>query len=339
MRTTAFILALASTLVASTAFALVAPLRSLDQTWFVGESVDFRVDMVDLSISQEEGAPSSSVWLIDAEISVRRVTLSDAPAQVAVLDNEEFSDETTIHVDGAIAESEEIVLRQDPATPEHTYSRARRVVVDVAEDRATVIRVQMRASGTIDSLGQVFVEFPTHALGLFEGTVTAGSMRVRFLGRPLGFQTTLTGGVLYDHPVSEVTWRLREWTPRIPFRTSFLTSWSALLLVAEVEGCPDPWRVVRAITGGDIADLRDYIDGHDDPTLEFCGNLPEILHGRWFASEQTRSQLAAMTLDRYIPDAQPSSLYTPNHRYNEDQLGDAEAIYARSLRTVLSERQ
>ena len=339
MRTAALFIALALSFATSTTHALVAPMRALDQTWFVGTSADFRVDMVDVRVSQVEGAPSSSEWLIDAELSVRRVTVSDGPAELAIVDNEAFTDATVAYIDGVLTETGAIVLRQDPANPEHTYLRARRLTVDVAADRATIVRVQMRASGTIDTLGQVFLELPTHALGLFEGTVTAGVMRLEFLGRPHGFQTTLTGGVSYDDPVSEVSWRLREWSPRIPFRASFLTSWSALLLIAEVEGCPDPWRVVRAVTGGDVDELRNYVGGHDDPTLEFCGNLPEILHGRWFASEQTRTQLAGMTLDRYVPEAQPVSLYAPNHRFDEALLGDAEAIYARSLRTVLSERQ
>ncbi len=324
---------------ATSASAFVAPVTSMDDTYFLTQSVDWRVDMVDLHIVQEPGAPSNAEWILDAELSIRHASLAEGPAPVVILDDEAFTDETVAYVNGEPIDSEEIVLRQDPAMPEHTYPRARLIRVPVQEGAATIVRVRMRTRGTIDSLGQIFVELPTHAMGLFEGEITGGTMRVEFLGRPLGFQATLVGGVAYDDPISEVTWRLRDWAPRIPFRTSFLTPWSALLLVAEVESCPDPWRVVRAVTGGDVDALRTYANHYDDPTLEFCGNLPEILHGRWFDSDRTREQLAGMTLDRYVAGAQPVSLYQPNAHFSSAQLGDAEAIYARSLRSVLSARQ
>ena len=338
MRSTPTLAALLLTLAAASAHAFVAPLNSIDDTFFVGPSADFRVDMVDVRIAQQPGAPSSSEWIIDAELAVRRVSVASGPTSLAILDDETFTDRTVAYVDGVLVETDPIIVRQDPARPEHTYMRARRLVLTVAEDRATIVRVQLRARGTIDAFGQIFVEIPTHALGLFEDTITAGTMRLEFFGRPLGFQTTLSGGTSYDDPISEVTWRLREWSPRIPFRASFLTAWSALLVVAEVEGCPDPWRVVRAVTGGEVDELRGYVGGHDDSTLEFCGNLPEILHGRWFSSESTREELLEMTLDRYISGAGAVSLYAPNVDFDEQQLGDAEAIYARALRSVLSAR-
>jgi hypothetical protein len=93
------------------------------------------------------------------------------------------------------------------------------------------------------------------------------------------------------------------------------------------------------VTGGEIDELRGYVGAHDGPTLEFCGNLPEILHGRWFTSEQTREQLSGMTLDRYVTGAQVVSLYAPNSDFDEEQLQDAEAIYSRALRSVLSARE
>ena len=40
-----------------------------------------------------------------------------------------------------------------------------------------------------------------------------------------------------------------------------------------------------------------------------------------------------------MPDAFAVSIYRPNPSYAEDTLSEPEAIYARSLRTVLSERQ
>jgi hypothetical protein len=311
----------------------------MDDTYFLTQSVDWRVDMVDLHIVQEPGAPSSAEWILDAELSIRHASLTDGPAPVVILDDEAFTAETVAYVNGEPVETTEIVLRQDPTMPEHTYPRGRMLFVPVEEGVATVVRVRMRTRGTIDALGQIFVELPTHAMGLFEGEITGGTMRVEFLGRPLGFQATLVGGIAYDDPISEVTWRLRDWEPRIPFRTSFLTPWSALLLVAEVEGCPDPWRVVRAVTGGDVDVLRAYGRQYDNSTLEFCGNLPEILHGRWFDSDRARGELAGMTLDRYVVGAQAVSLYQPNAHFSLAQLGDAEAIYARALRSVLSERQ
>lgn len=311
----------------------------MDDTYFLTQSVDWRVDMVDLHIVQEPGAPSNAEWILDAELSIRHAGLAEGPAPVVILDDEAFTAETVAYVNGEPVTTTEIVLRQDPAMPEHTYPRGRLLRVPVEEGVATIVRVRMRTLGTIDALGQIFVELPTHAMGLFEGVITGGTMRLEFLSRPLGFQATLVGGISYDDPISEVTWRLRDWAPRIPFRTSFLTSWSALLLVAEVEGCPDPWRIVRAVTGGDVAALRTYTSPYDDSTLEFCGNLPEILHGRWFDSDRTREELAGMTLDRYVVGAQTVSLYQPNSRFVEGQLGDAEAIYSRSLRSVLSGRQ
>ncbi|MCB9507877.1 MAG: hypothetical protein H6698_06105 [Myxococcales bacterium] len=317
--------------------AMVAPLATIGGESFAARTPGLLIDTVRIELTQlpadvAGGGPSAPRWVVDTELVVRNGTADAAAFALAALADGE--DGAEVWVDGVPVETEETVIRQDPALPEHTYSRGQRLELLLPRGGAAVVRVRAGARGGVDALGQSWVELPTHALGLFGSAVQAGTLTMQPLSRPVALQTTIAGATTYDEPSPLVTWRLREWSPRVPFRATYLTPWSALLLVAEVEDCPDPWEVLRAATaGGDRWDAWAQ-QGVDASTLQFCGNLPDVLHGRPFGSDATRAQLAALTLDRYVADAPAVPLYSPNVAFDAASLTEAEALYARLLRML-----
>lgn len=317
------------------AAAFVVPLAPVDEVVFVSRIDDLQIVSAFVDI---EPAIRDQGWRVDVELVVRNVGVVDYSGQIGVLDEVGTTDATLVYVDGELTRSEAISPRQDPAIPEHTYSHVRAVRLAIPLGGEVPLRLRMHRSGGVDGYGRSFIELPTHALGLFADAVGAGRIRMRIGQRAIGLLSTIDATSVYDAPLNDATWTLRDWNPRVPFRVSWANSWAALLLVAEIEACPEPWRVVRSTTDGELDGLRRYVRAFDDPTLRFCANLPEVLHGRPFGSDRTRSQLAAMTLDRYIPGSDPVPLYVPNPGWSEALLSDAEAIYSRALRTMLSER-
>lgn len=329
---TALALAALASSIPATSDALVAPLTRVDDTYFVA-----RVEGVQVASAFIDIAPAGDRWRIDVEVLVRNIGIGPVSVDLAILDEAAFTSETLVFVDGVATRTIGFDPRQDPAFPEHTYRHARRLPLSLDLDGEVTVRARVFRTTTMDTLGRAFVELPTHALGLFSDPVTAGRIHLALRERALGLEATIDGTV-YDEPLNDATWMLRDWNPRVPFRVSYSTPWAALLLVAEVEACPDPWHVVRSTTQGQISALRSNLQSYDDATLTFCGNLPDVLHGRPFTNEQTREQLAAITLDRYVPGSRSVPLYVPNANWSDALLSDAEAIYAHTLRSVLAER-
>lgn len=331
----ATVVAAAALAVAVPALALIAPLAPVDASRFIARSESLVVESIYIDVAPD-GADDG--WWVDAELTLRNMDVVDVVAELAILDEAATTDATLVFVDGASVGTDVVAPRQDPSIPEHTYAHARRLRVNMPLGSEITVRVHMFRTGGMDALGRSYLELPTNALGLFADNIEAGRIRMEVDGRAIGLQATIAGGVTYDAPLNDASWPLRDWAPRVPFRVSWASPWSALLVVAEVEACPEPWQVVRSMTQGQVEALRSHLGVFDDDTLGFCANLPEVLHGRPFNSERTREQLAAMTLDRYVPGSDPVPLYVSNPDFDESLLSDAEAIYARALRTVLAQR-
>lgn len=333
-------LALAACLssLAAPARAFIAPMVPVEDAMFVRGDERLQLVAIDIEIAQLGVESGASQWLVDLEARFRNVSAEAINVDLAILDEAVTTGQTQVWIDGERAARSPLTPRQDPGFVAHTYEHVQHVATTIEHNTEQVVRATFQVSGTIDAVGRTFIELPTHALGLFAEDITFGHLRVTAVERMVGPQSTLSEPVVYDAPLNEVTWTLRDWAPMIPFRMSYSTPWAALLLVAEVEACPGPWEIVRMTSRGEMANLRRMLNDVDDATLTFCANLPEILHGREFTSERTRTQLQGMTLDRYVPSAGPVPVYRPNPTYSEAQLSDAEGIYARTLRQTLAAR-
>ncbi len=327
-----------TTAASAPALGLVAPLGRIDNARFVQATEELQAVAIDIDVVQLSMEEGISQWQVNTEVRFRNVSSEATTVEIGVLDRTNSSDTTVVYVDGNRVETDGFQPRQDPAYLDHTYDHARLLPLRFALGEEHVVRATVYYEGTVDVMGRTFLELPTHALGLFSGNVTAGRMQLALVGRAIGLQSTLSDAIVYDEPTNEVSWTLRDWSPQIPFRASFSTPWSALLLVAEVEACPNPWEIVRTVSRGHMTGLRTHLSVFDDATLMFCANLPEILHGRPFESERTLAQLAGMTLDRYIPSAGPLAVYRLNPAWDVASLSEAEGIYSRSLRSVLEQR-
>lgn len=310
--------------------AVVAPITDASGHTFVAPAEGIQAISVHSVLRQ----PASGPWEVDVELWLRNARPVEVSTSLAVV-----LPNARVFVNGQPVDATPLTLRQDPARPEHTYRSAARIDVTMAPETVYAVRVVAEVSPTIDALGRAFIEVPTQALALFEGTIHGGTMVALFRERPIAGQSTIPGATLYDEPENRMAWQLREWEPGIPFRLSYLPPWSALLLVADVEACPAPWPIVQAMSSGDVASVRGIIGTHDASALSFCASLPLVLHGYVFESERVRAQLSAIPLTRYLPGpGVTGTLYRENPSFAPASLSDAESIYRNTLLRFAEER-
>ncbi len=313
------------------ASANLLPIAELEGRWFPVETDGVQLVAAIVDAEQQPGHSGGTEWWVDIELLVRNNRDADVRVPFAIPVDPAFTDDWEVSVRGVPVSLRELTLGHDPDLRSHVYQLARRIDVDFGPLEEVTVRISGRAAGTIDSLGRVFLELPTHALGLFAANVSSGRIAVDWSQRPLGLQATIDGGTVYDEPAMRTTWHLSDWAPAIPFRASTLPPWSALQLVAAVEECPDPWRIVRDVAGGNLENLRAQLGPLDQASREFCGRLPGILHGETFESEAVRAQLSEMTLGRYLGSQDRDPIYLPNPSFHVASLTEAEGIYARAL--------
>ena len=322
--------ALVTALVPRTAEAVIAPIAEAGGHAFVGPGEGIQAIAVQSVLRQ----PATGAWEVDVEVWLRNARPVDVVTPLAVV-----LPVASVFVNGHPIDAAPLTLRQDPAQPEHTYRSAARFEVSMPAESVHTIRVVAPLRPTIDAMGQAFIELPTQALALFEDAIHGGVMVATFRERPIGVQTTIPGATVYDEPENRMTWQLREWEPTMPFRLSYLPPWSALLLVADIEACPAPWPIVRAMSSGDVSGVRAMIGTHDARALSFCANLPLVLHGFVFESERVREELSRIPLNRYLPGpAVTGMLYRENPRFASDGLSDAESIYRNTLLRFAEDR-
>lgn len=312
--------------------AVVAPLEDVDGTWFARPVEG--VSAIAVALTLEQPAAAREAWIVDAEVWLRNGRPLDMTVPIASL-----LPGGTVYVDGIAADTRPGRVARDPASPEHTYRDAALLTLDVPAETVVSVRVTGQIEPVVDALGQVFVELPTHALGLFEGTIHGGTMIATLRERPYAARATISDFTRYDEPANRLSWQLREWTPTVPFRLTYLPTWSALQLMTEIEDCPAPWPLVRAMSEGDMAGVRGIASTYDAAALRFCANLPLVVHGFPFESERARNELLAVPLSRYLTGREVSgSAYVINPHFAEDDLTDAERIYRHTLRQLADER-
>lgn len=317
----------------SFAGAVIAPLEDEDGALFARPVEG--VSAIAVALTLEQPAASREAWYIDAEIWLRNGRPLDMSVTLAAL-----LPSPVVYVDGLAVETRAITVARDPATPQHLYRDAAAIPVAMPAETTVSVRITGYVEPTVDALGQVFVELPTHALGLFEGDIHGGTMIATLRERAFAARATIQGFTRYDEPANRLSWQLREWNPTLPFRLTYLPPWSALQLMTDIESCPEPWSVVRALSEGDMAGVRGIVSTYDVSALRFCANLPLIVHGFPFESERVRSELAAVPLSRYLSgrDVQGQA-YVENPHFGEDDLSDAERIYRHTLRQLADERE
>jgi hypothetical protein len=291
--------------------------------------VSARIWLERVDASSEE--PSGGMWRVEAEYMLRNGAPEAIRQRLAIVCGD--TDAIDVRVDGREVTTIDAPLRRDPATPELYEESAAITEIDLPPGATVTIRAIYETDGLVDSYGQIFGELPMQYLALWEGAIESAHIDLVLDERGFGLQTTLTNGVRYDAPENMTTWYLRQWEPSMPFRVSYMPTWTALQVMAEIEECPQPWRTVGLLTSGDIEGLSAYLAGWDPATIEFCGSLPWIIHGRPFSTD-VRAQLEAVTLSRYLPGA-PEGLgaYVENAEFAEERIPEVEALYQRALAT------
>lgn len=315
------------------ASAFVAPLTDIDGTWFPTRSDDIRMLYVTARAEQlpasSDGARAAR-WQVEAEMVLRNHGPDARTVSAAVLADPDAAS-VRAWIDGVPVDGEAIVMRQDPAMPDVASTPALRLETTVDSEAIVVLRVRFDVVATYDTVGQQFFDLPTHALGLWDDVIADGHLEMRFQERPLALTSTLVGGTVYDEPENIATWNLHQWEPRVPFRAAQLSPWTALLVVATVEECPDPYRVLQWMSASRLSELDTYLNQFDGDTLGFCANLPLVLHGWSFPSDRARNELSAIPFERYLPDTGRGPLYVENTAFAEEELSEVEMIYRRTL--------
>jgi hypothetical protein len=320
-------LAIGALALPSSAVAFVVPVNDVDDFVFPSGSSPLQVMSVSVRMHQEEGR----LWHVDAEVWLRNTSGSAVDARLAGV----LSDDMGVWVNGAPVIGTIGPLQRDPAYSLLNFPNALVFTAPMPAESTHLIRVSGLVEARVDAVGQIFLELPSYALGVFEGDVRSGTMHAWFEARPLGVQSSINNYTVYDQPENQVSWRLAAWEPLVPFRLSYLPPWSALLLATSVEECPEPWDVVRSMTSGNINTVRAYLSTFDNATLQFCSSLPLVIHGFVFESDRAREQFSAVPMSRYLPDrAAAGAFYIENPAFTEEMLSDAEAIYRNTLRQL-----
>lgn len=308
--------------------AVVAPVQRVDGHWFPVETAELQVELAAIALVETRSAESVRRWEVDAELWIRNVGLDAERFDLAAV----AGDVVGLWVDGSPVDPETVDIRQDPNLVDATFGAGALIPITLPPESTVVVHVRSVLDGRTDAYGRPFVIVPTHALGLFEGTVRGGRLEAWLLERPYGLRSTLQPATVYDEPTNRVSWPLRMWEAALPFQLAYLPPWSALLAMAEVERCPDPWEVMRTMSAGDIEGIQRLLAAFDDAALGFCAHLPLVAHGHVFQSERVRSQLGDVGLDRYVPDADAGArAYVPNPAFEESMLNDGERIYRNAL--------
>ena len=320
------------------AHAFLAPLHSVDTTHFIAPNEAAQIVRANIRAERQPNVDAEGPddgWLVTAEIAIRNHSHEDITVPVAVTDSAEFEERTVVYVNGVSVELEVIDPGFDPAHPEVVVDHAQRFELSLPSQALVFVRTEFVVQAVTDDAGQVFLSLPTNYLGMWEAPIEAAFIEVALNDRGVGIQTTLSGYTLYDEPLNRLSWYSMDWVPTRPREVAFMPAWSALLRVAQVESCPEPWVVVEHISAGNMDDLNQYLAGYDPDSLQFCAALPLMVHGYVFESDNVRRQFGEIPLSRYLgSDVDRGSIYRENPAFDSDMLTAVEAIYRRTLRSA-----
>ncbi len=325
---------LTGTLIATAASATVLPIRMVDRSPFPAatESIailDIRAHAAPALAAETMGM--LGVWQWDVTMTMQCRSIEQTSVPVALL----IPSSGQAWLDGVPINSRSVTLQRDPGMPDHVYPVAQLANINCVPGDVFELRTRHALETRVDTYGQRFLDFPSLALSLFAEDIGTASIFVELHDRPIALQTTISDPTLYDEPNPAMSWYLRNWEPRLDFQASWLSPWSALQMVADVESCPPPWQVVQATTSGDPNALQSLAAAYDDATLRFCARLPEIIHGAPFEPGPITSQLVEISMSRYLPSlAHESPLYRPNAAWSMDLLSEVEGLYRSALRSA-----
>jgi hypothetical protein len=314
--------------------ATVLPIRMVDRLPFPAATeaitiLDIRAQAAPAMAAETMGM--LGVWQWDVTMTMQCRSIEATTVPVALL----IPSSGDAWIDGVPVASRSVTLQRDPAMPDQTYPFAQLTELDCQPGNVFELRTRHSFETRVDSYGQRFLDFPALALSLFAENIGTASLFVELHDRPIALQTTLSDPTLYDEPDAAMSWYLRNWEPGLNFQVSWLSPWSALQMVADVESCPAPWQVVQATTSGDPNALQSLAAAYDDSTLRFCARLPEIIHGAPFEPGPVTTQLMEISMSRYLPSlAHETALYRPNPAWSMELLSEVEGLYRSALRSV-----
>lgn len=321
-----------SCFVSSHAHAFLIPVRTVEGRTFPTARADVEIGSARIYVERAERA-SGVRYLVDAEFALRTSSLAVQRVPLLLADEEAWKGRTQIWVDGRSVVGRDGRVGYDPALPDVSPDRGTFFEADVVAGQMSVVRVAFHIDAVADTMGRTGLRLPTQWLALWGTMIPAAHVELALDARPLAFQTTLSGATRYDEPENRVTWFLREWRPRIAFEAWWMSPWTALLLMANIEQCPEPMHVVRLLSQGYLERLRNHNAAFDAEALQFCASLPLILHGNPFPSAEVRAELGQIRWSRYLPGSpEDARVYEPNPEFSEAMLLEVETLYRNALR-------
>jgi hypothetical protein len=318
----------------ATSLATALPIRLIDQAVFPSTSASIAIlhlNVLGTPSLQAEALGNLGVWTWDVSITMQCRDIADTDVPLALL----IPSSGHAWVDGDRISTQRTAIRQDPALPDHVWDSAQITTIDCTPGRVFVLRTRHSAESRLDSYGQRFLDLPVHGLGLFVDSISTATIHIELPDRPVALQTSLGNPVFYDEPDPALHWYVQAWEPTINLQTSWVSPWSALQMVAEIESCPPPWQVIQQLTNSQSADFNTMAGTFDDSTLRFCARLPEIIHGAPFDNGPVLEQLSSIMMSRYLPNlAYDVPLYRPNRGWALSHLSEVEALYRSALQSV-----
>lgn len=321
---------------AGSADAFVMPVERVDDTVF-----PHRVENVQVVALRIEArpTPSGSVggvagyeWELDVEVWLRNLEDTDRSVSLAWFVSEDSRPRSSYFVGGSPAGARVTTIRRDPARSSIRGGAYPVSEVDLPARTIVPLRLRTFVEATRDNLGQTTFSIPAEIFQLYEGSIGSTVISLILPERPIGLVASLQSYVFYDEPENRLSWFSIDWAPEQNLDIAWLGAWPALLLVAEVEECPQPWRVVQGMMSGHVSAVNNYLDGFDEQTLDFCKSLPLVTHGFVFRSEMVRERLTELSVNRYVGGrTDRGSLYRENPAFNEEDLTEPERVYRRAL--------
>lgn len=328
---------------ASEASAYVLPLGQIDGTYFPARAENVQVVGLHLqatpTVAGRAGGAAGYEWMVECEVRLRNISEREIVLPVAMFAPSAPEGQSEMFVNGHVAETQQVRVRRDPAyafLQDGDYPVTDLVLPSL---EIVTVRVKTIVDSQRDTLGQTVLQLPTEMYQLYNGPIAQTFIELELPERPIGLVASLQNYTFYDEPENRLSWLALEWRPQQNLEVAWLGAWPALLLVAEVEECPQPWRVVRGLMNGQLASIREYLTAFDDSTLSFCQSLPLVLHGYQFRSEAVRNRLQNLSVNRYLGGrTDRGSLYRTNPRFQEGDLGESERLYRRALNAELQRR-
>ena len=178
------------------ASAFVAPLQSVDDTYFVAPTDVAELVSANIQVDrwlEGEALGLGEGWRVSAELAFRNHAHQDASIPIALVASDAFPTESALFIDGAPVALTTFDPGFDPANPNIVVDHALRAELELPSQQLVFVRAEFIITPEIDSAGQVTLRLPTEFLGMWEDAVDAAFIEVDLHERAVGLQTSLTG--------------------------------------------------------------------------------------------------------------------------------------------------